>query len=164
MPEQVHDGCPFCIDNGKLEAIAWLPSWREPLRANAYLVRDTGFPELDVYLIIPFNHVETLTDLPNDWAVSVKALVQQIPGNNGTREIITTTNFGTPERRADGTSVQTIAHLHTKVVLVPKDMSVLGLTSYHALESRVRERFGISLRELVESVLTGEDVLTRRPL
>lgn len=154
MPELINDGCPFCIENGKLDVLAWYPGFDPVEDAEILLVRDAVFT--DVYLGIPRVHCERYSQLPRDFTQRLKRMLVMFDGD---REIILTTNLGLPAKRAAGTSVQTVAHMHTKIILVPNDISVLGLTSYHRLERELQTVLpGTSITELVMSAVQAAEL------
>jgi diadenosine tetraphosphate (Ap4A) HIT family hydrolase len=99
-----HQNCPFCIENGKVAIIEQT--------AIAYLVAvidNEGRILTGRYLIIPKRHVESVFDLPDNWQVSVRRLLKQVPEVKSGVPFNLSYNQG----RAAG---QRIAHVHAWVV------------------------------------------------
>ena len=63
--------CPLCRQNNLLKEIVIADT------ADAYLIRAYNSP--GNYLLIPTQHTESLADLPDNWWVSVKALLTHLP-------------------------------------------------------------------------------------
>lgn len=91
--------CPFCRSNGLLKGGILATTER------GYLIENHFAP--GNYLIIPEEHVEALTDLPDMWWKDVKKLLTQIPG------LVTDYNISINIGKQAG---QTIKHIHIWVV------------------------------------------------
>lgn len=63
--------CPFCRNNDLLKGVVLATS------PQAYLIENNY--SKGTYLIIPEMHIETITDLPDDWWHDIKVLLPQIP-------------------------------------------------------------------------------------
>ncbi|HEV2403077.1 MAG TPA: HIT domain-containing protein [Candidatus Saccharimonadales bacterium] len=97
---KVQPGCPFCLSNALFKGEITTES------AGAFLTKAGSDP--DNYLIIPKNHYESVTDLPDDWWVEVKQLVPQVPELKSDYNL--SMNLGT-------LSGQTVKHLHFWVIV-----------------------------------------------
>ena len=99
MNQQAPADCPFCRTNDLLRGEVVAES------GSAFLLR--GQFGYGTYLIIPNQHVEALTDLPDTWWVEIKQLLPRIPDLPSDYNL--TLNYG----KAAGQSVK---HLHFWVV------------------------------------------------
>ena len=102
MPEVINDGCPFCLDNGRMLS-------KVAETAAGYLAVPTDSPIPGAYLIIPKAHIADDRDLPDNWQVTRRELLEHVvwlyhqPARN------TIINNG----REAG---QTVMHLHEWIV------------------------------------------------
>ena len=103
------DDCPFCLPNGLLrgEILAETDA--------GFLIKNETFPEC--YLIVPKNHTEAITGLPDDWWFDFKRLVAQLPQQPESFNL--SLNFG----KAAG---QTVEHLHFWIVPRRNDQPSAG--------------------------------------
>ena len=99
MTTQTPTDCPFCRANNLLRGEVVAET------TGAFLLKgEFGY---GTHLIIPNEHYENLTDLPDNWWVEVKQLLPKIP--NLTAEYNLALNYG----KVAGQSVE---HLHFWVI------------------------------------------------
>jgi diadenosine tetraphosphate (Ap4A) HIT family hydrolase len=91
--------CRFCRINGLLSGEVFIET------DGGFVVRPQTNPES--YLVVPNDHAESLTDLPDDWWHEFKKLVQQIPDMPEAYNL--SINIG----KSAG---QTMSHLHFWVI------------------------------------------------
>jgi ATP adenylyltransferase len=91
--------CPFCRKNQLLKSPVLAES------DGAYLIENLFFP--GNYLIVPSDHIESLTDLPDRWWEDVKTLIPYI--SNDVSDYNLSFNIG---KHAG----QTIPHLHLWII------------------------------------------------
>lgn len=109
MTNAIPAECPFCRNNQLLKSPVLAES------DGAYLTENLFFP--GNYLIIPSNHIESLTDLPDSWWKDVKALLPRIP--NSAPDYNLSFNIG---KHAG----QTIKHLHLWIIPRAADQPASG--------------------------------------
>lgn len=68
---EVHDGCPFCVVNRKVQIIAWSTSRQH------YLVKAHGHD--NDYLVVPVAHVTDIVSLDDNLLADAKELLEAIP-------------------------------------------------------------------------------------
>lgn len=95
----VEPHCTFCRSNGILKGEVTAET------DSAYLI-EAAYGSSN-YLIIPTDHIESISDLPDNWWVDVKTLVPKIP--NLLKDYNLSFNIG-------GEAGQTLKHLHLWVI------------------------------------------------
>lgn len=68
---EVPPNCPFCLSNNLLKGGTFAEN------DDAFLLEPSGLP--GTMLVVPKMHVESVTDLPDDWWRSFKASLRQMP-------------------------------------------------------------------------------------
>ncbi len=65
--------CPFCIENGQVEIIA--------SEEYGYLIaqKQDGVVVPGRYLIVPYEHLASMAELPDEWWRTVKGLIRKLP-------------------------------------------------------------------------------------
>lgn len=112
---EVQGGCPFCIDNRKVDVIAWTSN------GLYYLVKAHGHD--DDYLIVPIYHLTNLWELDDRTMSAVKELLVSIPWYYHGVAYNLSLNIG-PQ------AGQRIEHLHWWVVYRDEDVPMgLGLAT-----------------------------------
>lgn len=96
---QTSQNCPLCLGNGIFKGEITART------ANAYLTPASTRP--DNYLIIPMEHIESLTALPDTWWHDVKELLPSVPSLPESYNL--SFNIGEP-------AGQTLKHLHLWVI------------------------------------------------
>ena len=102
----INGGCPFCVDNRKVDIVRWTSDERY------YLVKAYGHDH--DYLIIPTPHVTSLFDLDSHLIAATTELLSSIPWYYHGAAFNLSLNIG---RQAG----QRIEHLHLWVVYRDKD-------------------------------------------
>lgn len=71
MTALIYGGCPFCLENGKVQPFA--------TTSEGYLLTPTNTPIKDTYLLIPRWHAVDPLRFPDDWQQSRAELMKLIP-------------------------------------------------------------------------------------
>ncbi len=144
--------CPFCYANGRLAVLAHYPVERPVEEATAYLVLAKDAPNVDDYLVIPAEHVESEGDLPDDFTAACKYLRLHIPWmeeatadprNPKAAGYHTGTNYGV-------SAGQTLVHVHQWYSRVPAGHYVAGIATHTHQEVVCRNVTGQGRQEFLQ--------------
>jgi diadenosine tetraphosphate (Ap4A) HIT family hydrolase len=121
MSSLINGGCPFCIENGKVNILFQ--------NDTAYLIAvldGGGNVMTGCYFIIPKMHITTVRKLPSGWQESVNQLLGNIPGVDEGHPF----NLSYNVENAAG---QRVAHVHMWVIMRSHDSTLpsygLGLAA-----------------------------------
>lgn len=105
MANAEHPNCPFCIENGKVKVLS--------KTTKAYLIQLVADSKVvpDRYLIIPTEHITTISGMPDDWMYHVKLLIEDLSRITGMPPEDLNLNLNVGERAG-----QRIKHFHFWVI------------------------------------------------
>lgn len=148
--------CPFDRKSGKVVPYIQGRHW--------VVVKALG--QNNNWLIVPNQHLVNPFAVPQEWWGEAFELAEKIPGFDWENFNISI-NCGNGKNKLSGRKAgRRERHLHVWVIDRNDDPEGdgLGLAAYADLNRRVYARFGISLAELIESILSSHSVFTRWPL
>lgn len=117
MPNQVVEGCRFCLENGLLDASEIVA--RTEL---GFLIKAAHSPVKDAYLMVPISHIEDDRDLPGNWQETRRELLKAVPWLKTYRDRNSNVNNGPG-------AGQTALHIHEWVI--PRWGELPISTAYH---------------------------------